>query len=146
MLIEMNPELKVTKNIEINADISRVWNALVNPEIIKEYLFGTETVTDWKVGSPIVFQGEYDDKSYQDKGTILQNIPGNLIKYSYWSDMSGLEDKPENYATITYMLKMVGTKTVLFLEQKGFVNIESQQHSYKMWDVVLGQLKEIVEE
>ncbi len=33
---------------------------MTNPEKIKIYLFGTETGTDWKIGSSIIFKGEYD--------------------------------------------------------------------------------------
>jgi hypothetical protein len=45
--------LVVKKEIENNADVSKVWNALINPELIKQYLFGTEAVSEWKIGSPI---------------------------------------------------------------------------------------------
>lgn len=55
----MNKELTVKTSIEINADKAKVWDALTNPEKIKVYLFGTETLTDWKTGSEIIFQDEY---------------------------------------------------------------------------------------
>jgi uncharacterized protein YndB with AHSA1/START domain len=42
----MNHNLEVSKSIIVNADVAKVWDALTNPEIIKEYLFGTETITD----------------------------------------------------------------------------------------------------
>ncbi|MBL4624123.1 MAG: hypothetical protein JKY42_03145 [Flavobacteriales bacterium] len=44
----MNKDLKVSKTIKINASTEQVWDALINPEKIKVYLFGTETITDWK--------------------------------------------------------------------------------------------------
>lgn len=64
----MNNNLVVSRSIDINSSPSKVWEALTTPDIIKEYLFGTETVTDWKVGSEIVFQGEYEGKKYRDHG------------------------------------------------------------------------------
>ena len=54
----MRDDLIVSESIEINTEPDKVWEALTNPEIIKEYLFGTQTITDWKVGSDIIFQGE----------------------------------------------------------------------------------------
>jgi uncharacterized protein YndB with AHSA1/START domain len=33
-----------------------VWRALTEPELVKEYFFGTTLVTDWAVGSPIVYR------------------------------------------------------------------------------------------
>ncbi|HHB51488.1 MAG TPA: SRPBCC domain-containing protein, partial [Saprospiraceae bacterium] len=38
----MDKDLKVSKSITINATAEQVWDALVNPEKIKKYLFGTE--------------------------------------------------------------------------------------------------------
>ena len=78
-------DLAVTGTIDINVPVSKVWDTMTNPEIIKEYLFGTETVTDWKVGSEIVFQGEYNGQKYRDHGVILEYIPNELVSYSYWS-------------------------------------------------------------
>jgi uncharacterized protein YndB with AHSA1/START domain len=63
----MNHSLIVSKSVDINAEPSKVWNTLTNPDIIKEYLFGIETITDWKVGSEIIFQGEYEGHKHSDR-------------------------------------------------------------------------------
>src|SRR4051812_19004731 len=101
----MNKDLQVSETIEVNASAEKVWHALTTPKLIAEYLFGTETVTDWKIGSEVIFQGEYEGHKYRDKGVILENIPLKRISYSYWSGFSGLEDKPENYSTVTYTIE-----------------------------------------
>lgn len=49
--------LTATAAVQINADVSRVWEALTTPEIVKKYFFGVDVITDWKVGSPIVYKG-----------------------------------------------------------------------------------------
>src|SRR4051794_25632853 len=92
----------LTTTINIKAPAAKVWNGLTDPELVKQYFFGTNLKSDWKEGSPITFSGEWDGKSYEDKGTILQITPGEYVKYSYWSSMSGTEDKPENYANVSY--------------------------------------------
>jgi uncharacterized protein YndB with AHSA1/START domain len=97
----MDKGLLVKKSIFVNADEVTVWDALVNPKKIKEYLFGTDTVSDWKVGSRITYKGVWQGKEYEDGGTILQLVPGKIFQSTYWSSMSGTEDKPENYATVT---------------------------------------------
>lgn len=142
----MNKELTITQSIEINADKAKVWDSLTNPEKIKIYLFGTETVTDWKTGSTIVFQGEYQGHQYKDKGTILDIKTNELLQYSYWSGFSGLEDKPENYSLITYKLETTNDKTLLTLTQEGFANEEAQQHSKTNWMNVLQQIKQLTEQ
>src|SRR5450631_2104823 len=100
----MNHDLIVVKGILINAPKEKVWNALTNPEIIKEYLFGTETITDWNVGSDVIFQGEYNGIKYRDKGVVQNNVLNEVLSYRYWSAFSGEEDKPENYSLVTYTL------------------------------------------
>src|ERR1700755_2518587 len=100
----MKSNIKGEAQIRLNASINAVWDALTNPTTIKKYFFGTDTHTDWKVGSPIRFTGEWQGKKYEDKGTILAVEKNKLIKYSYWSSMSGIEDKPENYLIVTFDL------------------------------------------
>ncbi|MCX6151141.1 MAG: SRPBCC family protein [Ignavibacteriales bacterium] len=141
----MRHDLIVSKSIDINAEPSRVWNALTNPEIIKEYLFGTETITDWKIGNEIIFQGEYEGKKYRDKGIILENVLNQQVSYSYWSGFSGLEDKPENYSIIVYSITNKGNNHTIFTwTQKGFATEQGRQHSETGMDALLEKIKEIV--
>src|SRR5437868_6447426 len=113
----MTQKLTATSSVEIHADANTVWEALTDPEKIKKYFFGTETRSEWKVGSPITFTGVWEGKPYEDKGTILEIIPGQLLRYNYWSSFSGTEDQAENYANITYRLETAGNITRLMITQ-----------------------------
>jgi uncharacterized protein YndB with AHSA1/START domain len=64
-------KLVAEESVTIKAPVSKVWEAFVKPEIIKEYMFGTDIITDWKEGSEIVWKGEWEGKAYRDKGEIL---------------------------------------------------------------------------
>lgn len=142
----MEQDLVVSKSIEINSGLSRVWDALTKPEIIKDYLFGTETITDWKVGSEIIFQGVYDGQRYQDKGIVCENIPNELISYNYWSGFSGHEDIPENYTVVTYNLKKIdNNKTKLTWTQKGFPNEKACKQSGYATEAILASIKSVIE-
>jgi uncharacterized protein YndB with AHSA1/START domain len=142
----MNHDLTVSKSIVVNAAPGKVWEALTNPEIIKEYLFGPETITDWKAGSEIVFQGEYNGIKYRDKGVVQKNVLQELLSYRYWSAFSGLEDKPENYSLVTYSLVDKGNnQTELTWAQQGFATREGYQHSMSGMDAFLKHIKDIIE-
>jgi uncharacterized protein YndB with AHSA1/START domain len=145
----MRHDLTVSESVLIDVEPEKVWRALTDPEIIKKYLFGTETLTDWKPGSEIIFQGKYGDENqhtYKDKGIILENIPGKKLSYSYWSGFSRLEDKPENYSIITYLLhdKNDG-KTSFTWTQQGYATEENYQHSLQGMNEFLLQIKNIIE-
>jgi uncharacterized protein YndB with AHSA1/START domain len=56
----MNKELISSKILSISTDAQRVWRALTDRETIKKYFFGTDAVSDWKEGSTLIFQGEWE--------------------------------------------------------------------------------------
>jgi uncharacterized protein YndB with AHSA1/START domain len=133
------------KTISINAPTSKVWNALTNPELIKEWLFGTKVISDWRVGTPILFTGNWQGTDYSDKGTILKFDVEKVFQYSYWSGFSGLPDSPENYSVITFELTPGGKATILKLTQSNFLTEASYEHTDKNWDAPLELMKKIIE-
>jgi len=141
----MDNTLIVKKSIRIIADTAKVWDALTNPEMIRQYLFGTEAISDWKKGSRITYKGVWEGKEYEDGGTILEIEPEKIFKSTYWSSMSGTEDRPENYATVTYELEKEGGGTLLTLTQDNIKTEESKEHLEKNWGMVLSGLKKLLE-
>ncbi len=142
----MAEKLTAKVSIKINADNAAVWKWLTDPELIKQYFFGTQTDTDWKKGSPIYFRGEWEGKKYEDKGTILDIQPGKFIKYNYWSSMSGTPDIPENYSSVTYELSTSGNATILSIIQDGIETEEKKIHSEQNWIAVMGSMKKMIEQ
>lgn len=121
--------------ITINAPIKVVWDALVNPGSIKKYMFGTTVISDWEKGSPIIWKGEWHGKSYEDKGRILQFEPEKVLKYSHFSPLSGLEDIPENYHTVTVQLSEAGKKVIVSLSQDHNPTEQAREHSEQNWNM-----------
>lgn len=142
----MAKNLIARASISINAPSGKVWNALVNPEAIKQYMFGTNVVSDWHKGSPIVWKGEWQGKAYEDKGVILQLKPGRTIQYSHFSPLSGLPDRPENYHTVTIELSVDGNQTRVSLAQDNNATEEERAHSEKNWEMMLAALKKFLEQ
>ena len=134
-----------TVSIEINAPISKVWKALIDTEQIRKYLFGTNAISDWKVGSEIRFTGVWEGKPYEDKGTILALEPEKLFKYNYWSNWSG-DDIFEKRQVISYILKSEKGKTIFTLIQENCPTEEARDHSANNWNSVLASMKKMLEE
>jgi len=70
----MNKNLIATQSIKINTKAEKVWRILTDPEKIKIYLFGTETTTVWNVGSPILFQGDYNGQAIKTKELLSKTL------------------------------------------------------------------------
>jgi uncharacterized protein YndB with AHSA1/START domain len=141
----MQPDIIARSSIIIDAPVDRVWDALVNPVAIKQYMFGTTVTSDWKKGGPIVWKGEWQGKTYQDKGVIRQIEPGRALQYTHFSSLSGLPDKPENYHTVTIQLEPEGERTRLSLTQDNNPTEDVRAHMEDNWKMVLAGLKKVAE-
>ena len=131
--------------VTINAPASRVWEALTTPEIVKQFLFGTEVISDWKKGSSITYKGILHEKSYEDKGTILNVVPEKLFEYTIWSSMAGTLDIPENYKKITYELTPENGGTKLIITQSNNPTDGEKRHADWSWDLITKNLKKLLE-
>ncbi len=129
--------------IDIKATPAEVWNALIDPEMVKQYLFGTTVNSTWEIGSPITYSGEWEGKAYEDHGTIVAVEPEVLLKTTYWS-MSFGPDVPENYKTVTYIITPNGDMTTLLITQTNN-DQKTKEHSEANWNTVLKSLKDLLE-
>ncbi len=141
----MDKTLVAKASIRINAPASKVWDALTRPELIKQYLFGTQVTTDWQVGSPITYRGVWQGKPYEDKGNVLEIVPEKRIVSTFWSALSGLEDRPENYKTVRYELSGEDSGTILTVTQDNNASEEEATHSEQNWKMVLEGIKKLLE-
>jgi uncharacterized protein YndB with AHSA1/START domain len=132
-------------SVTIAAPGARVWQALVTPELIKRYMFGTTVVSDWREGSSILWKGEWKGKAYEDKGTILRFEPTRILSYTHYSPLSETPDTPESYHTVTVELREQAERTVVKLAQDNNPTEQAREHSEKNWSAMLEGLKKLVE-
>jgi len=149
----MNQPLLITNTIAINAPIEKVWDVLVNPEQTKKYMFGCETVSDWKPGSDLLWQGEYEGKEMVFvKGKIVKIEPGRYLAYTTIDPNSTIDDAAENYLTVTYELKQDHGQTHLLVTQGDYATVAEGERRYaeaynngEGWQPILEAIKKIVE-
>jgi len=149
----MSQPMIVKSIITINAPAAKVWDALVNPEQTKKYMFGCETVSDWQVGSPLLWQMEYQGSPFIPvKGNIVKIEPGKLLVYTVIDPNSGMPDIPENYLDVEYALTEANGQTTLTVTQSGFEGAADSEKRYKDtynngegWNPILVQIKALVE-
>jgi len=141
----MNNKFTAKAKTTIHAPTSKVWDAITKPDLIKQYLFGTDVISDWKVGSPIIYKGEWEGKAFEDKGKILKLEPEKLLMSTHWSPLSGVPDSPENHHTVTYTLNEKGNSTEVTITQDNNATEEEKVHSEQNWRTVLDGMKKLLE-
>ena len=132
--------------MSIYSSPSSVWKALIDPEIVKQYMYGTEVYSDWHVGSPITYKGVWDGRPYEDKGTILEIMPERVLSYTYWSPLSGTDDFEDNYAHVTYHISPFDDETTLTITQDNLETEEAVVAAEENWMKVIRNIKHILEE
>ena len=150
----MENGLFVKNTIVINSSPAKVWDALTNPQKTKQYMFGCETVSNWKVGSLLLWKGFDEGKEIiYVKGEILELEAEKLLKYTTIDPHSTIDDTSENYLVVTYQLTQDGDQTIFTVTQGDYSKVAEGERRYKEaynngegWNPILQQIKALVEE
>lgn len=143
-------EIFIHNEIKINAPVSEVWDVLVNPEKTKLYMFGCTVISDWKIGSPVLWQGAEDGVTYV-KGILVHFEKEKIFSFTTFDPSDNLEDIPENYLTATYILSADGNSTHLKVSQGNYATVANGAERYDDtlaqggWGAVLEGIKKILE-
>lgn len=137
----------VSKTVTINAPVSKVWDTITKPALIKQWMPDVEVdiISDWQPGSPLIFRGDLHGIEFENKGAILQIEPGKVLAYTHWSSLSKQEDKPENYSVITFRLMSMENNTTLTFTQSNIISGVTWKHVSFYWNATLQLIKEISE-
>jgi len=149
----MKKPLLIENSIDIRAKSNKVWDALVNPEQTKKYMFGCEALSDWKVGSPLLWKGAYEGKEMVFvKGNIVRIEANKFLAYTAFDPTSTIPDVAENYLTVTYELVPKGNHTTLLVTQGDYNQVADGEKRYKDssnggegWNPILVAIKKLVE-
>jgi uncharacterized protein YndB with AHSA1/START domain len=130
--------------ILIHTEINKLWTAITNPYKVKLY-FESDQAAEWKAGSPLTFKGQFQGREYQDKGIITEIIENKAFEYSFWSQFSGKEDRPENYSLIRYELDQTEDRVKLTVTQNNYTTQAGAEQSSQEWAGVLASVKQMME-
>ncbi|WP_212001574.1 SRPBCC domain-containing protein [Chitinophaga sp. HK235] len=142
----------VRNDITIDAPADVVWDTLVNPEKTKQYMYGCETVSDWKKGSELLWTMIHEGKELVAvKGVIEEIIPNELLVYTTIDPNSNIDDTSENYLKVTYRLSNKDGQTLLEVSQGDYTTVAEGDRRYKEameaggWASILTEIKKVAE-
>lgn len=132
--------------VQVRAPAERVWAALTDPALVRQYLMGAEVASDWQPGSPVTWSGEYGGRAYVDKGEVLEADPPRRLVHTHFSPLTGTPDVPESYHTLTWQLSDDGAgTTTVTLAQDNNATPEEAAHNRENWSAVLRGLARVAE-
>ena len=104
--------------VNILAPARKVWLALTVPDLVKQWQYGSDLLTRWEPGTPIIFRNEWNGQTFEQKGTVIEFTPESRLKYSLFFPLPDLQDIPEHRFFMTYELTESGKATSLLFRQE----------------------------
>ena len=110
--------VKNVSRVLLHAPVSRIWAALTQPELVKQWQYGSELTTSWAVGSEIRFRAVWEAQTFEQWGTVLEYLLETRLRYSLFAPREGLVDTPENRFVMVYELRPGNGGTELVITQE----------------------------
>lgn len=149
----MNESMIIKEQVLFKSNKEKVWDLLINPEMTKQYMFGCEIISDWKIGSPVLWKGktENGEEVIYVKGKVIEFEEGKKITSTTFDPNSGMEDIPKNHVEFTYELNQTADGTLLTIIQGDFSNAEEGKKRYEEskggWkEMVIPMMKKLLNE
>jgi len=132
--------------VVIRAPAKKVWPALTRPDLVKQWQYGSDLLTTWEVGTPVVFRNEWNGNVFEQWGTVLEFAPESRVKYSLFVPRPDLQDIPEHRFFMTYELaESDGVTSLLVRQDDPRPSLPDESSNANDGPDVLSLLKELVE-
>src|SRR6188768_684564 len=132
--------------VVIRAPAKKVWPALTRPDLVRQWQYGSDLLTTWEVGTPVVFRNEWNGNVFEQWGTVLEFAPESRVKYSLFVPRPDLQDIPEHRFFMTYELaESDGVTSLLVRQDDPRPSLPDESSNANDGPDVLSLLKELVE-
>jgi uncharacterized protein YndB with AHSA1/START domain len=122
---------------------TKLWEALTKPEFTRQFWYGIEPESDWRVGSP--WRMRFPDGRIADTGEVVAVEPEKRLVLK-WQNEFKPELKAEGFTTCTFDIVAHGDVTELRIvheiDRDGSKMVEAVSNG---WPKVLSELKSLLE-
>jgi uncharacterized protein YndB with AHSA1/START domain len=147
----------------INTTPERLWRALTDPAFTRRYWSGVALESDWRVGSPVRWQGAPGEPARDLDQVVLESEPGRRLSYTWhnyqpehaeffgWSDEQLAELVKERRSKVTFDIEPHGDAVRLTVTHDGFepdslmYRAVSGQLDSGGWPEIVASLKTLLE-
>ena len=124
---------------KIRTTPAKLWEALTQPEFIRQYWFGSENISTWKEGDPI--EGLSDEGKLEWRGTILKSVPESEVVFTF----DHLADEPPSRVTFKIEQPSAGM-CQLTITHDEFQEVSPIRDRVKNgWPKIIEGIKELLE-
>jgi uncharacterized protein YndB with AHSA1/START domain len=129
----------------IQSTPEKVFNAITDPELTKQYWFGHHNASDWKVGSDWRHQMYDDPDNVHVVGKVLENDPPKRLVISWTSPAD--EGNQEKTSRVIFEVEPFGPSTVKLTVTHDDLegNPEMAESVSFGWPMVIANLKTLLE-
>ncbi|MEU6641506.1 SRPBCC domain-containing protein [Saccharomonospora sp. NPDC046836] len=142
----------------INTTPEKLWRALTEPEFTRRYWGGTGPRSDWRTGSPVLWQMAPGEEPRDLGQVVVEADPYRRLSYTWhnyqpehaelfgWSPERLAQLQQEQLSTVTFELEPVGETVKLTVIQHGFEGeTEMLRACSTGWPELLSNLKTLLE-
>ena len=134
------PKFVYVTYIETTAE--KLWRALTEGEFTRQYWFGIDLKSDWKIGSPVVFSSS---GGMNVSGKVLEYRPHTRLAYSWRVEFNEIFRKEEP-SRVSFDLEPMGKDVKLVVTHDDFEPGSKVFESISNgWPIVLSSVKSLLE-
>jgi uncharacterized protein YndB with AHSA1/START domain len=119
----------------------KVFGALLEPELTRQYWGLSRNVSDWKVGSRWEHQ-DYENKTVKVVGKVLESDPPRRLVLS-WGSLAN-EEQPEKHSRVTFLVEPFADAVRLTVTHDE-LEPEAMRGITQGWPAILSSLKTLLE-
>ncbi|NNE29731.1 MAG: hypothetical protein HKN16_08840 [Saprospiraceae bacterium] len=136
----------VKQSYQFNASVADVWDALINPEKTRQYMFGCDPVTGWIPGEALDWVGAEDGITYV-KGKLVQFDPPFIFSMTTYDPSAPIQD--DYHVVGEYKLSHENGITTMEISQGDFSKVtngdERFEEAKKSWKSAMEVFRKVVE-
>jgi len=121
----------------------KVWHALKDAEFTRQYWFGGSIISDWRVGSRVLFTAKDGALGWQ--GEVLEADEPRILSYTFHMQISD-DHKAESPSRVTFELEDVqGVVKLTLTHDQLEAGSKTFETTHYGWAAIMSSLKSVLE-